>query len=168
MFKGAAVVMGVSSCGKTSVGLALAERLGVTFIEGDKLHPQSNINKMSAGIALTDDDRWPWLAIVGDALNGELGRIASCSALKKSYRQHIAAAAGRPVSFVFLDGARTLLEERIAARRNHFMPPSLLNSQLATLEPPGSDEQARRFDIAMPLKTIVLNAAEWLLQQDQT
>jgi gluconokinase len=166
MFKGAAVVMGVSSCGKTSVGMALATKLGVTFVEGDKLHPQSNIDKMSAGIALTDDDRWPWLALIGDALKGDVGRIASCSALKKSYRQHIETAAGRSVSFVFLDGSRALLKERIAARKNHFMPPSLLDSQLATLEPPGADERARRFDIAMPLKTTVSNAAEWLLLQD--
>jgi gluconokinase len=168
MFKGAAVVMGVSSCGKTSAGMALAEKLGVDFVEGDRLHPKSNIDKMSAGIALTDQDRWPWLAQVGEALKGNAGRIASCSALKKAYRRHIAEAAGRPVSFLFLHGSRALLEQRIAARENHFMPPSLLDSQLAALEPPGPDERAMRFDIAMPVATIVEQAADWLLQQDRT
>jgi gluconokinase len=123
---------------------------------------------MTAGIALTDDDRWPWLALIGDSLKGDTGRIASCSSLKKSYRQNIFAAARRPVSFVFLDGSRALLQERIAARKNHFMPPSLLDSQLATLEPPGADERARRFDIALPLKSTVSQAAQWLLQQDQS
>jgi gluconokinase len=168
MFTGAAVVMGVSSCGKTSVGLALAEKLNARFVEGDKLHPQSNIEKMTSGTALSDDDRWPWLALVGHAISGGAGMIASCSALKKSYRKHITDAAGRPVSFVFLDGSPALLEARIAARKNHFMPPSLLNTQLATLEPPGPDERAKRFDIALPVNIIVEQAAEWLLQQDKT
>ena len=136
MFKGAAVVMGVASCGKTSVGVALADRLGADFIEGDKLHPKSNIEKMTAGIALTDEDRWPWLALVGQSVGGSSGKIVSCSALKQSYRKYIASAAGRPVLFVFLDGSRLLLQQRIASRSNHFMPPSLLDSQLATLEPP--------------------------------
>jgi gluconokinase len=168
MFKGAAVVMGVASCGKTSVGLALAEKLGAGFVEGDKLHPKSNIEKMTTGIALTDEDRWPWLALVGQSVRGGSGMIVSCSALKKSYRSHIADAAGRPVSFVFLDGSPALLEKRIASRKNHFMPPSLLNSQLATLEPPDAKERAKRFEIAFPVARIVAQAAEWLLQQDQT
>lgn len=167
MFKGAAVVMGVSSCGKTSVGQALAEKLGAGFTEGDKLHPKSNIDKMSAGIALTDDDRWPWLDLVGQALAGGGGKIASCSALKRVYRARIASASGRPVAFVFLDGSRALLEARIAARKNHFMPPSLLDSQIATLEVPGADENARRFDIASPLHELVEEAARWLEEQDQ-
>jgi gluconokinase len=166
MFTGGAVVMGVSSCGKTSVGLALAEKLGATFVEGDKLHPKTNIEKMTAGIALTDDDRWPWLAEVGQSVRGHSGMIASCSALKRGYRKHIVDAAGRPVSFVFLDGSPALLEKRIALRRDHFMPPSLLKSQLATLEPPGPEERAKRFDVALPVNIIVEQAAEWLLQQD--
>jgi gluconokinase len=168
MFTGAAVVMGVASCGKTSVGEALAEKLGAGFVEGDKLHPKSNIAKMTAGIALTDEDRWPWLALVGQSVSGHSGMIVSCSALKKSYRNHIAGSAGRPVSFVFLDGSPALLAQRIASRKNHFMPPSLLNSQLATLEPPGSEERAKRFDVALPVNIIVEQAARWLLQQDET
>ncbi|WP_373502648.1 gluconokinase [Aestuariivirga sp.] len=157
--------MGVASCGKTSVGEMLAERLGAVFTEGDRLHPKANVEKMSAGIPLTDDDRWPWLGAVGEALQGDGGRIASCSALKKAYREHIAAKAGRPVAFVFLDGSRELLERRIAARKGHFMPPSLLASQLATLERPGPDERARAFDIARPVEEIAAEAGAWLLQE---
>jgi gluconokinase len=168
MYSGAAVVMGVASCGKTSVGQALSEKLGAVFIEGDRLHPKSNIEKMSSGVALTDEDRWPWLALVGRSVSGRSGMIVSCSALKSSYRKHIADAAGRPIFFVFLDGSRSLLEQRIAARRNHFMPSSLLSSQLATLEPPAPEEGAMRFDISLPVPTIVEQAAQWLLQQDQT
>jgi gluconokinase len=162
MFEGAAVVMGVTGCGKTSAGTALAEKLGIMFIEGDKLHPASNIAKMSAGIALTDEDRWPWLDRVGESLAGTKGAVASCSALKRVYRQRIADAARRPVRFVFLDGGRVLLERRIAARQNHFMPATLLDSQLATLEPPGPDEHAKRIDVAAPLRLVVEQAALWL------
>jgi gluconokinase len=162
MFTSAVVVMGVSSCGKTSVGEALAKRLGATFIEGDKLHPAANIAKMSAGTPLTDDDRWPWLEQVGRALAGEDGRIASCSALKRVYRERIAQAAGRPVAFVFLDGSREVLQARINKRRNHFMPPSLLDSQLKTLEPPGSEENALRLDIANPVAELAEKAVLWL------
>ena len=166
MFEGAAVVMGVASCGKTSVGEALAAALAADFIEGDRLHPPANVAKMSAGIPLTDDDRWPWLGLVGDALRGASGRIASCSALKRAYRERIASAAGRPVWFVFLDGSPALLEQRIAARKNHFMPPSLLASQLAALERPAPDEPAWAFDIASPVDEIVARASAWLLQRD--
>jgi gluconokinase len=165
MFKGAAVVMGVASCGKTSVGEALAKRLKAEFTEGDRLHPKSNVEKMSAGIPLTDEDRWPWLGLVGEALLGNTGKIASCSALKRVYREHIAAAAKRPVYFVFLDGSRELLQRRIAERKGHFMPPSLLDSQLATLERPAPDELALAFDIARPVDVIAAEASAWLLDQ---
>lgn len=156
--------MGVASCGKTSVAEALAAKLGAAFIEGDKLHPKANVEKMSAGIPLNDDDRRPWLTLVGTSLQGREGCIVSCSALKRAYREKITAKAGRPVAFVFLDGARDVLEKRMAARQNHFMPPSLLASQLATLERPGSDELAKAFDIARPVDEIVANASAWLLQ----
>lgn len=156
--------MGVASCGKTSVGEALAAKLGTAFIEGDRLHPKANVDKMSAGIPLTDDNRWPWLALVGEALKGEDGRIASCSALKRAYREYITAKADRPVAFVFLDGSRDLLEQRIAGRKGHFMPPSLLASQLATLERPAVDERAKAFDIDRPVDEIVAEAVAWLLQ----
>lgn len=167
MFTGAAVVMGVASCGKTSVGEALAARLGALFTEGDRLHPKANVEKMSAGFPLTDEDRWPWLAQVGESLQGREGRIASCSALKRAYREHIIAKAGRPVAFVFLDGSRALLEQRIAARKGHFMPPSLLASQLATLERPAPDELANAFDIARSVDEIVAEASAWLMQSKE-
>lgn len=164
MFAGAAVVMGVASCGKTTVGEALAARLRAHFIEGDRLHPKANIEKMSAGIPLTDEDRWPWLGLVGASLQGPGGCVASCSALKRAYREHIAKSAGRPVYFVFLDGSREHLERRIAARKDHFMPPSLLASQLAALQRPAPDERAKAFDVSRPVDEIVAQASAWLLQ----
>ena len=165
IFNGAAIVMGVSSCGKTTVGEALAAKLGVAFVEGDKLHPAANVAKMSSGTPLTDEDRWPWLAQVGASLKGDHGIIGSCSALKKIYRQRIIEAAGRPVSFILMHGDKARLQQRIAARKGHFMPPSLLDSQLATLEIPGADEKAIVVDIALPLQQQVALAADFLLNQ---
>ena len=159
--------MGVASCGKTSVGEAVAARLGAHFTEGDTLHPRANVEKMSTGISLNDEDRWPWLTLVGECLQGESGRIASCSALKRAYRDHITAKAGRPVAFVFLDGSREILEQRIAARRFHFMPPSLLASQLSTLERPGPDEYAKSFDIARTIDDIAVDACAWLVEMQE-
>ena len=161
-FTGAAVVMGVASCGKTTIGAAIAERLAARFIEGDRLHAPENVAKMSSGIALTDADRWPWLASIGEALKGGDGAIAACSALKKSYREAIAKAAGRPVSFVFLHGSRELLARRIAERKGHFMPPALLDSQFATLEIPDTDERAITLDIAEAPDVLVERAVAWL------
>jgi len=161
-FGGAAVVMGVTGCGKTTIGEALAARLGVPFLEGDQLHPAANIAKMSASAPLTDEDRWPWLAEIGSRLAGTSGVIASCSALKRVYREKLAAAAGRPVAFVFLDGSRELLEVRVRQRPGHFMPPTLLASQLATLERPGADERALAIDIALPADEITTRAAGFL------
>ena len=161
-FKGACVVMGVASCGKTSVGEALALQLGIDFIEGDRLHPPENVAKMSSGKPLNDEDRWPWLAAIGSALSGEGGKVASCSALKRSYRETIARAAGRPVAFVFLHGSKELLRERINSRKGHFMPASLLESQLNTLEPPAPDEWAIKLNVASPVDELVAQALEWL------
>lgn len=166
MFKGAVVVMGVAGCGKTSVGEALAVALAVPFTEGDRLHPPSNVTKMASGTPLTDEDRWPWLEKIGEALKGDSGRIAACSALKRAYRERIAARAGRPVSFIFLDGSRETLEKRMRERKGHFMPASLLDSQLATLERPASDERALRLDIDQPVALLVAQARDWLLSQD--
>jgi len=166
MFKGAAVVMGATSSGKTAVGEALAAVLQAPFIEGDDLHSAANVAKMASGIPLTDDDRWPWLAAIGNALAGEGAMVAACSALKRAYREAIARAAGRPVSFIFLSGSREILEQRIKARRGHFMPPSLLDSQLAILEPPGAGERALKLDIEMPVERLVEQARRWLMTQD--
>lgn len=151
--------MGVSGCGKTAVGTALAERLGVPFIEGDRHHPQANIDKMAAGIPLNDDDRWPWLAVLGGVLGETVGDngggVLACSALRKAYRRRLAAAAGLPLRFVFLHGSRALLAERMGDRPGHYMPVMLLDSQLATLEAPGPEEGAITVSIDEPLTALV-------------
>ena len=164
-FSGACVVMGVASCGKTSVGELLAEKLACRFIEGDKLHPAVNVAKMSAGTPLNDGDRWPWLAAVGTSLAGHDAAIASCSALKRSYREAIAKSAQRPVFFIYLHGSRKVLEQRIKERQGHFMPASLLDSQQKTLEPPRPDERALKLDIEQSVPQLVAQAQTWLLEQ---
>jgi gluconokinase len=137
------VVMGVAGSGKTTVAELLAARLGWPLQEGDSLHPPANVAKMAGGTPLTDDDRWPWLdriaAWIDARLAGGESGIVTCSALKRSYRDRIIGAR-RQVRLVFLEGDAALLGPRIGARRGHFMPPTLLASQLATLEPPGADE----------------------------
>ena len=161
-FTGGVVVMGVANCGKTTIGRALADRLGLRFIEGDALHSPDSIAKMSRGEPLTDDGRWSWLAPVGESLRGEDGVVASCSALKRRYREAIAQAAQRPVLLIHLHGAREALADRISSREGHFMPASLLNSQLATLEIPGVDEPAITLDIEDTPDNIVAAAAAFL------
>ncbi|QIJ61777.1 gluconokinase [Streptomyces sp. JB150] len=135
------VVMGVAGTGKTTIGPLLAARLGVPYAEGDDFHPQANIAKMSAGTPLTDEDRLPWLDAIGGWADGRagLGGVVSCSALKRSYRDRLRAAAPGLV-FVHLTGDRALVEDRMSHRRGHFMPTALLDSQFATLEPLGADE----------------------------
>ena len=149
------ILMGVAGCGKSSVGEALASRLGVTYRDGDDLQPAENVAKMRSGVALTDADRWPWLDLVAQNLAARAPVIIGCSALKRIYRDRIRASAGGPVTFVHLAGSRAVIEARMAARQGHYMPVSLLDSQFATLEPPGSDE-ALRVDIDQPLAAIVV------------
>jgi carbohydrate kinase (thermoresistant glucokinase family) len=153
------VVMGVSGSGKSTIGALLAADLHAHFVDGDALHPASNVAKMAAGIPLDDADRWPWLAAVGHALAtaGEAGIVVACSSLKRVYRDAITAVAPGAV-FVELDGSHDLLEQRIAGRHGHFMPSSLLDSQLATLEPLESDERGMRIDIEQPEDAIVREA----------
>lgn len=143
-----AVLMGVEGSGKSTVGRLLAERLGWDFCEGDTLHPEANVAKMTAGQPLTDDDRWPWLARVREWIDEHLtaGRfgVITCSALKRAYRDVLR---DPRVVFVHLTGTREQLAGRLAARHDHFMPMSLLDSQLAALEPPDPDEQALTVDI---------------------
>jgi gluconokinase len=139
------VVMGVAGCGKSTVGRALADQLEMTFIDGDDLHPVFNIDKMRQGEPLTDADRAPWLERVGDRL--EPGTVIACSALKRAYRDTIRRAAGGPVVFVYLRGAHETLAKRMRERTGHFMPLSLLESQLATLEEPSGDELSATADI---------------------
>lgn len=150
------VLMGVSGCGKSSVGGALAERLGATYVDGDDLHPEPNIRKMGAGIPLTDEDRWPWLLRVGQVLTeGGPMTIVGCSALKRAYRDRIRETTGQPVRFIHLAGARDVILARMNARPGHFMPSSLLDSQFAALEPPTADEGAVIVNIDQPLDHIV-------------
>ncbi|GII95532.1 gluconokinase [Sinosporangium siamense] len=140
------VVMGVSGSGKSTVGQALAAALGMPFIDGDDLHPASNVVKMRSGIPLEDEDRWAWLDEVGRALDSRPAAVVACSALARRYRDRIRVIAP-DVIFVHLDGPRAILESRLNARRNHFMPAALLNSQLAILEPLELDEAGIVADI---------------------
>jgi gluconokinase len=150
------VVMGVAGSGKTSVGKALAERLGMPFRDADEFHAKANIDKMSAGIPLTDDDRWPWLDAIGEALAESGGRlIVACSALRRAYRDRLTKAAGRPVIFVWLDGSQETIGARMRRRKHHFMPESLLDSQFATLERPGPDELAVHVSVEPPREEVV-------------
>lgn len=150
------VVMGVSGSGKSSVGAAVAERLGAEFIDGDDLHTASNVDKMSRGVPLNDTDRLPWLRAVGQKLaDTSPPVIIACSALKKSYRDTIREKAGGDVCFLFLQGSADVLKSRMENRPGHFMPPSLLDSQLDTLEPPQADELAVTADIDQPFNHLV-------------
>lgn len=143
------VVMGVAGCGKTSVGTGVANKLGGTYIDGDDFHPEANIAKMSQGEALNDEDRWPWLNIVAQELAKRDGMVlVGCSALKRSYRDFIREHAGEPVCFIYLDGSKELIAGRMAARKGHFMPTSLLDSQFAALEVPSADELHQSIDIS--------------------
>ncbi len=148
------VIMGVSGCGKSSVGARLAARLGLNYRDGDDLHPPENVAKMRAGMPLTDADRWPWLDRVGQVLLAEAPVIVGCSALKRAYRDRIRTAAGGPVTFVHLAGSQEVIAARMALRQGHYMPLSLLDSQFAALEPPAAEE-AITVSIDQPLEAIV-------------
>ncbi|NTF40981.1 gluconokinase [Rhizobium rhizogenes] len=155
----ALIVMGVSGSGKTSIGEGVAARLGVHFIEGDALHPAANVEKMSKGIPLTDEDRWPWLEKIGQEIAASLskgeGIAVSCSALKRTYRERLRAAAGGHLYFVYLDGSKELLTKRMGERKGHFMPASLLESQLQTLEVPTGEPGVVTVDIDDTIDGIV-------------
>jgi gluconokinase len=147
--------MGVSGSGKSTVGAALAQRLRVPFVDADTLHPAANIAKMAAGEPLDDDDRYPWLEKVGEWLADHRdGAVASCSALKRKYRDQLRAHCPG-VEFVHLSGSAELIGGRLAARTDHFMPAALLRSQLATLEPLGPDEAGITVDAGRDVDAIV-------------
>ncbi|CCQ74476.1 Thermosensitive gluconokinase [Magnetospira sp. QH-2] len=151
--------MGVSGSGKSTIGEALAARLGLPFLDADDYHPPANVDKMSQGIPLTDADRWPWLKSLGLAMNDAAakagGVIATCSALKRVYRTTLSGQVGLPLIYVLLDGDRDTLFARMNARKDHYMPPSLLDSQLAALERPETDEPALTCAIDRPVAEII-------------
>jgi gluconokinase len=150
------VVMGVSGCGKSTVGRALAAALGLPFIEGDELHPPRNVALMAAGTALTDEDRLDWLQAVAAALAAaaDSGAVAACSALKRRYRDLLRSGAPA-LRLVHLTGDPVLLAERLLRRSGHYMPASLLQSQLDILEPPQADEAAITLDVAAAPEQVV-------------
>ncbi len=154
------VVMGVSGSGKSTVGAALAKHLKLPFLDADDYHPASNVEKMSKGIALTDQDRWPWLSALSAAMVKEAhnigGVVATCSALKRSYRDFILNEVTRPLMFIFLEGDRDTLYTRMQQRSDHYMPPSLLDNQLETLEPPSADEPAASFSVLHSVDELVM------------
>lgn len=155
----AVVVMGVSGCGKSTVAEGIAAALGLHYIDGDALHAPESVARMRAGVALQDEDRWPWLDRIGarlaDAARWPQGVAIACSALRRAYRDRIRAAAPG-VRFVFLDGPAELIGARMAARSDHYMPATLLESQLRTLERPGADEtDVHRVDIGSAPDEIV-------------
>ena len=160
----ALIVMGVSGSGKSTIAAALADQLGWRFADGDQFHPPANVAKMSAGRPLDDADRWPWLQAIAD----EIDRVANsgghvviaCSALKRAYRDLLVH--GRDdVKLVHLDGSEALIAARMQQRRDHFMPPGLLKSQFATLEPPAPDEHA----IVVPIDRSVASIVAAILEQ---
>lgn len=150
--------MGVAGCGKSTIAAALASELDVEFVEGDEFHPPENVRKMAAGVPLTDEDRAPWLAALAGRLraarDADHGLVMTCSALRRKYRDVLRS--GDPdVRFVFLDGPRELIAERLASRMGHYMPASLLDSQFAALERPEADENVWRCDISDSADDIV-------------
>lgn len=152
------VVMGVSGSGKSTIGALIAADLGLPFLDGDALHPIENVRKMAGGTPLNDADRAPWLRAVGRALaDADDGLVIACSALKRAYRDLIAAEAPGAV-FVHLAGTRAVLAARMEGRTDHFMPTTLLDSQLATLEPLAADERGVTIDVAAPVDAVVQQA----------
>lgn len=153
------VVMGVAGCGKSTVAEAIHERLGYVYAEGDDFHPQANIDKMSAGIPLTDEDRWPWLKVIntdGGSRGAGRNTVVSSSALKRSYREVLAQ--NVPTFFVHLTGSQELIQQRLNERKGHFMPPALLPSQFAILEPLQPDENGVEVSIEGSVEEMVERA----------
>ena len=159
------VVMGVSGAGKSVIGKPFAKALAVDFVEGDDFHPPENVRRMSSGIALTDEDRAGWLQALADrireARDAGRGLVVTCSSLKRAYRDVLRTGARpAPLRFIYLRGSRQVIAERIGARRGHFMPPALLNSQFDTLEEPTPDEDAWVCDVSRPSQEIVADLVQ--------
>ena len=151
------VVMGVTGCGKSTVGAALAARLDVPFADADEFHSAANVAKMSAGVPLDDTDRWPWLRAIGEWLAARDG-VVSCSALRRAHRDALREQAP-DAFFVHLHGDRETVRRRVAGRAGHFMPASLVDSQFAALEPLGADERGVTLDLSLPIDDLVAAAA---------
>jgi len=158
--------MGVSGCGKTTVGEVLAARLDVPYADADAFHSQANITKMASGHPLADADRTPWLAAIGTWLHEQSGGVASCSALRRRYRDVLRSRAA-DVVFLHLDGERAVIQQRLAHRTGHFMPAALLDSQLKTLERLEPDERGVTVDLALPVEQIVDAATQGLAALDR-
>lgn len=155
------VVMGVTGCGKTTVGFALAEKLGITFIDSDDLHSVENKRKMSSGTPLNDSDRQPWLQAVSNTLQSHKKIVVACSALKKSYREKILL--GAPTTqFIHLVGSQELITARLSERSHEFMPIELLDSQFQTLEPLKQSEGGKAIEISQSIEEIVDEITAWL------
>ena len=155
------VVMGVTGCGKTTVGFALAEKLGITFIDSDDLHSDENKRKMSSGTPLNDSDRQPWLQAVSNTLQSHEKIVVACSALKKSYREKILV--GAPTTqFIHLVGSQELITARLSERSHEFMPIELLDSQFQTLEPLKQSEGGKAIEISQSIEEIVDEITAWL------
>jgi carbohydrate kinase (thermoresistant glucokinase family) len=153
------LLMGVAGSGKSTIGRRLSVTLGWPFRDADRFHPQANIDKMSRGIPLDDEDRAPWLAAIAGWIDERCSAgapgIVSCSALKRAYRTLLRSGRGEDVALVYLQGSFALISDRMARRKHHFMPVSLLKSQFATLEEPGKDECALMVSVRLPPKKVV-------------
>ena len=164
------VVMGVAGCGKSTVSEAIRDQLDYTLAEGDDFHPKANIDKMSAGIALTDEDRWPWLDLINKWMvaRESLGEntVVSSSALKRSYREVLSK--NLNVYFLHLNGSHELIAQRLKDRKGHFMPPSLLPSQFAILEPLGKEENGTVISIEGSVEDMVHRAIEAVKSYEQS
>jgi len=165
----AVIVMGVSGSGKSTLGVALATAIGCPFLEGDDFHAPESVEKMRAGIPLTDEDRWPWLDRLGHAIGAHVAgnaiAVAACSSLKRAYRTRLTEAIRAPVGFVLMDAGRDELFNRLTARAHHYMPASLLRSQLDTLERPEPDERAIALDATRPVSASCEQTVAWLLER---
>jgi len=161
----AIVVMGVAGCGKSAVGTALAAALGAVFIEGDRLHPPENVARMASGKPLTDQLREGWLDAIGERIAASVGEgqgvVATCSALKRSYRERLRRFCP-DILFLYLEIDPATARHRVAKRKGHFMPASLVDSQFAILEPPGVDEQALTLDATRPVDQLVADAVRFI------
>ena len=160
------IVCGVSGCGKSTIGKRLAERLKLSFFDGDDFHPKTNIEKMKSGRALNDDDRQPWLETLASRLpqwDAQGGAVLACSALKEIYRETLGSKFSGQINWVFLTGSEALLRERINARAGHFFDPALLRSQLETLELP---DYGQRIDVMPSPKTITNLIVDGLTKDD--